>query len=115
MRYPKFLKKGGTIGFVAPSYGCNIEPYRTAFDSALETFRSMGFQVELGPNCYEGSGIGISNTPQKCAAELQKYYSKRSNDVLISCGGGELMCEDLNYLDFDKIAKAKPKWYMGYS
>ncbi|MCD8156089.1 MAG: LD-carboxypeptidase [Clostridiales bacterium] len=115
MRYPKFLKKGGTIGFVAPSYGCNIEPYRTAFDSALETFRSMGFQVELGPNCYEGGGIGISNTPQKCAAELQKYYSKRSNDILISCGGGELMCEDLNYLDFDKIAKAKPKWYMGYS
>ncbi|MCD8332950.1 MAG: LD-carboxypeptidase [Clostridiales bacterium] len=115
MQYPTFLKKGGTIGFVAPSYGCNIEPYRTAFDSALETFRSMGFQVELGPNCYEGSGIGISNTPQKCAAELQKFYSKRSNDVLISCGGGELMCDDLNYLDFDKIAKAKPKWYMGYS
>ncbi len=115
MRYPKFLKKGGTIGFVAPSYGCNIDPYRTAFDSALETFRNMGFQVELGPNCYEGSGIGISNTPEKCAAELQKYYSKRSNDVLISCGGGELMCEDLNYLDFEKIAKAKPKWYMGYS
>ncbi len=115
MRYPKFLKKGGTIGFVAPSYGCNIDPYRTAFDSALETFRNMGYEVELGPNCYEGSGIGISNTPKKCAAELQKYYSKRSNDVLISCGGGELMCEDLNYLDFDKIAKSKPKWYMGYS
>ncbi|MCD8230472.1 MAG: LD-carboxypeptidase [Clostridiales bacterium] len=115
MRYPKFLKKGGTIGFVAPSYGCNMDPYRTAFDSALETFRSMGFHVDLGPNCYEGSGIGISNTPQKCAAELQKYYSRRSNDVLISCGGGELMCEDLNYLDFDKLAKAKPKWYMGYS
>ena len=35
MRYPKFLEKGGTIGFVAPSFGCNIEPYRTAFGHAL--------------------------------------------------------------------------------
>ena len=38
MRYPKFLEKGGTIGFVAPSFGCNIEPYRTAFGHALDTF-----------------------------------------------------------------------------
>jgi muramoyltetrapeptide carboxypeptidase LdcA involved in peptidoglycan recycling len=35
--------------------------------------------------------------------------------VIISCGGGELMCEILPYLDFERIAKAKPKWYMGFS
>ena len=28
MRYGKFLPEKGTIGFVAPSFGCNIEPYR---------------------------------------------------------------------------------------
>ncbi len=115
MRYPKFLQEGGTIGFVAPSYGCNIEPYKTAFKSALATFRNMGLQIERGPNCFAGKGVGISNTPQRCAAELMKFYRKKSNDVLISCGGGELMCEDLNYLDFEKLAKAEPKWYLGYS
>ncbi|MCC8028574.1 MAG: LD-carboxypeptidase [Lachnospiraceae bacterium] len=115
MRYPKFLQENGTIGFVAPSYGCNIEPYKSAFRNAQKKFKKMGYRVELGPNCYEGSGIGISNTPEKCAAELQEYYCSGTNDVLISCGGGELMCEDLNHMDFERIAAAEPKWYLGYS
>lgn len=25
------------------------------------------------------------------------------------------MCEVLDYVDFDRIRKAEPKWYMGYS
>ena len=29
MRYPEFLSEGGTIGFVAPSFGCATEPYIT--------------------------------------------------------------------------------------
>ena len=70
MRYPEFLKKNGTIGFVAPSFGCNTEPYKTAFEHAKKKFTELGYQLDVGPNCYEGSGIGISNTPQKCAEEL---------------------------------------------
>ena len=31
MRFPEFLKEHGTIGFVAPSFGCATEPYYTAF------------------------------------------------------------------------------------
>ena len=70
MRYPQFLKENGTIGFVAPSFGCNIEPYRTAFEHAKEIWSGMGYGLQLGPNCYEGRGIGISNTPELCAQEL---------------------------------------------
>lgn len=115
MRYPKFLPKGGTIGFVAPSFGCNIEPYTTAFKNAQKKFTDMGYGLDLGPNCYAGCGIGISNTPEKCGQELTEYYCSDKNDVLISCGGGELMCEDLDHVDFDKIRQAQPKWYLGYS
>ncbi|MCD8299790.1 MAG: LD-carboxypeptidase, partial [Clostridiales bacterium] len=115
MRYPKFLKKGDTIGFAAPSFGCNIEPYKSAFNNALKKFKKMGYGVELGPNCYEGSGIGISNTPEKCGTELMEYYCRGSNDALISCGGGELMIEDLDFVDFEALAEAEPKWYLGYS
>ena len=115
MRYPKNLKKGGTIGFIAPSFGCNTEPYKSAFDHAQVKLSALGYGLELGPNCYEGSGIGISNTPELCAKEIMDYYASESNDVLISCGGGELMCEDLDYLDFEALAEAEPKWFMGYS
>lgn len=115
MRYPKYLPKDGTIGFVAPSFGCNIEPYRSGFINAQKKFEGLGHKLDLGPNCYEGSGIGISNTPQACGEELTEYYCSEKNDVLISCGGGELMCETLEYVDFEKIRKANPKWYMGFS
>lgn len=115
MRYPQFLQNNGTIGFVAPSFGCNIEPYRSGFENAQKRFTELGYKLDLGPNCYEGKGIGISNTPEKCGAELTEYYLSDNNDCLISCGGGELMCETISHVDFDKIRKAEPKWYMGFS
>ena len=115
MRYPEFLSEGGIIGFVAPSFGCATEPYKTAFGMTIKRFEKEGYTVELGPNCYEDKGIGISNTPQECGKELTQMYESNVNDVLISCGGGELMCEILPYVDFDRIKAAKPKWYLGYS
>lgn len=115
MRYPEFLKKNGTIGFVAPSFGCAIEPYKTGFLHTQKRLTAMGYKLQLGPNCYESSGIGISNTPEACGRELTEYYTSTENDVLISCGGGELMCEILDHVDFESIRQAPPKWYMGYS
>ena len=109
MRFPKFIKRGDTIGFVAPSFGCDTEPYKTAFGRAQENFRNMGFGIQIGPNCYTGEGIGISNKPELCGQEINDYYTSEKNDALISCGGGELMCEILNYVDFDRLRAAEPK------
>lgn len=114
MRYPKNLTEGGTIGFLAPSFGCATEPYKTAFDCALKKWERMGYKTLLGPNCYEDAGVGISNSPQKCGAEVMKMFASDA-DCLISCGGGELMCEILPYVDFEKLTQLEPKWFMGYS
>ncbi|MBO5999276.1 MAG: LD-carboxypeptidase [Lachnospiraceae bacterium] len=115
MRYPEFLQPGGTIGFAAPSFGCSIEPYKSAFNHALEVFRKDGYQLQLGPNAYAGDGIGISSSPESCGKEFTEMYTSGKNDAIISCGGGELMCEILDYVNFDAIREAKPKWFMGYS
>lgn len=115
MRYPAFLKPNGTIGFVAPSFGCATEPYLSAFDNAQRRWKEMGYRLQLGPNCYAQEGIGISNTPEKCGEELWTSYCGTDNDCIISCGGGELMCEILDYVDFARIRQAPPKWYMGFS
>ena len=45
MRIPEFLKENGTIGFVAPSYGCNIEPYKSAFDHAQDILKQRGYRL----------------------------------------------------------------------
>ena len=115
MRYPDFIKPGDTIGFPAPSFGANWEPYHSCFLKALEYFRDKGFNVIPGPNSTAGLGIGISNKPEKCAEELMDMYASSDNDALISVGGGELMCEILEHLDLDAIRNAGPKWFMGYS
>lgn len=105
MRFPENLKKSGTIGFVAPSFGCTTEPYKSAFANAQKKWKEMGYQLDLGPNCYAEHGIGISAAPEECGKELTEYYVSEKNDCLISCGGGELMCEDLDYVDFEKIRR----------
>ena len=115
MRYPEFLKDGGTIGFVAPSFGCATEPYKSLFDHSLMRWRREGYRVILGPNAYRSDGIGISSLPESCGRELTEAWCSPESDVLISCGGGELMCETLDFVDFDRIREAPPKWYMGYS
>lgn len=115
MRYPDFLREKGTIGFVAPSFGCAIEPYKSGFQNAQKRWQEQGYQLQLGPNCYAEDGVGISTAPEKCGKELTDWYCDKNNDCLISCGGGELMCEILDYIDFGRIREAAPKWYLGYS
>ncbi len=115
MRYPEFLEPGGRIGFIAPSFGCSLEPYRSAFEAALSRFRDEGYATVTGPNCYAENGIGKSSTPEACAAEINDFFLNDRADVMISCGGGETMCEDLPFVDFEAISRAKPHWFLGYS
>ncbi len=115
MKFPEFLKNNGTIGCPAPSFGCSTEPYLSSFKNAQKVFGELGHRVICGPNAYAEEGIGISNTPEKCGAEWNQMYLSEDTDVLISCGGGEMMCEILDYVDFEAMKNAKPKWFMGYS
>lgn len=115
MRYPEFLKDNDTIGYVAPAFGCTFDPYLSAFKNALKIMEAKGYGTDIGPNCYQEKGIGISNVPSECGKELNDYYISKDNQALISCGGGELMCEVVPYIDFEKIKNATPKWFMGYS
>ncbi len=115
MRYPEFLRKGGTIGVIAPSFGCTTDPYRDLATEAIRRFEADGYRVVCGPNVRAEKGIGKSNTPEACAAEINDFFTSGRTDVLISAGGGETMCEDLSFVDFDAIRNAPPKWFIGYS
>lgn len=115
MRFPDFIKQEDCIGFVAPAFGCATEPYHTAFKNALKKMEQLGFSYRLGKNVYLDEGIGISNTPVLCANELQSMYQDSEIKCLISCGGGELMCEIVPHLDFTLLRNATPKWFLGYS
>ncbi len=109
------MEKGGRTGFIAPSFGAVDEPYARWFDLALKEFEERGYSTVIGPNCRKAVGLGKSNTPEKCGEEINDFFTGDFCDAIISCGGGETMCEDLGYVDFDRIGAAQPKWFMGYS
>lgn len=115
MRYPAFLQKGQTIGFAAPSFGAATEPYKSSFENALKRFEKRGFRTLVGPNVYRTDGIGISTDPKSAAEELMDFYLRDDVDLVMSVGGGEMMCETVEYVDFEKLKNVRPKWYMGYS
>ena len=115
MRYPAPLKNNGTIGFPAPSFGCNIEPYFSSFNNAQKILKEKGHGLLCGPNAYAGDGIGISSSPESCGREFTQMYISPECDAIISCGGGELMCEILDHVDLEAVRRADPKWFMGYS
>lgn len=109
MRYPEFIKKGDRIGYTAPSMGATTEPYASCFAKALEVMAERGYGHEIGKNVYKDDGIGISTNPKAAAEELVELYLSKENQALISTGGGEMMCELLPYVDWEKIKAGKPR------
>ena len=113
MIYPKFIKKDSKIAFIAPSLGAFIEPYHTKVKNAKNVLEQKGYLVECGPNTF-GSYKALSAPKGECAKEINHYFNDKSTDAIISVGGGELMYEVMNHVDFE-ILKNNPKWFMGFS
>ena len=114
MRQPPFLSKGDEIRLVAPSFGCVIEPYLTRLDVSIARFKKEGFLISEGRNVRLAEGVAASASPKERAKEIEEAFASEAS-LILSVGGGEVMCEMLPYLHFEKIAKGKPKWFMGFS
>ena len=115
MRIPDHLRAGQTIGVCAPSFGATTEPYISRFDFAVKQFETAGYRIRAGETCRMSDGYGISTSPERAARELEAFYRDSGTQAVISCGGGELMCETVGCIDFARIGEARPKWFMGYS
>ena len=115
IRRPKSIKQGDTIGITAPSYGAYIEPYSLLYPIATQRIRERGYRIVDGETVHKGDGLGISTDPVTTAKELMEFYSRDDIDAIISCGGGELMCETISGVDFEALRDLPPKWFIGYS
>ena len=115
MRIPPYLQPGDCIGITAPSFGATTEPYITRFNEAVQKLRARGYTLKIGATCYKDDGLGISTNPKVAAAELMDFYLDKDTKAVFSCGGGELMCETMSFVDFERLKSAPPKWFMGFS
>lgn len=115
MKTPKFIKPGDTISLTAPSFGAGVEPYITRTEAAIRNLKERGYGITVMPSTYKNDGFGISTNPKDAAQDLMEAYLDPITKAVISVGGGELMCETMSQVDFDKIKEAPAKWFMGFS
>lgn len=110
---PKFLDENSTISIVAPSFGCSNRKYKTRLKTSIENFKKEISNVNIGPNCFINKGVAASADPKERAREVMDAFTSNS-DAIISAGGGEVMSQILEYIDFE-IIKKNPKWFVGFS
>lgn len=111
---PNFITNTAKLYLVAPSFGCTTSPYEERLYKAIEQLKSLGHTLVIGPNCFLAKGKCASNTPKLRAKEFMDAYQSDA-DCILSVGGGELMYEILDYIDFEKIKSLPPKWFVGFS
>ena len=114
MKYPKFIKKGSVIGVCAPSFGVPLDPYRIRYDNSKTFLYQNGIYVEESSSVYSLKKDESTNA-KKRAKEFMDLYFNDEVDFVMSVAGGEVMCEILPFIKFDKIKKTEPKYFMGYS
>lgn len=114
MKIPSFLPENGTIGLIAPSFGANIEPYKTRLLAAIKRFEKKGYLIKIFGDIF-GYFNGASEDKVARAKHFMDAYMDKEVDVVWSIGGGELMIEILPYIDFDLLKQHKEKLFIGYS
>ena len=114
MMKPNYITKNAKIYLIAPSFGCTTSPYEERLKKAIPQLESKGHIITIGPNCFKSEGLCASNTKELRAKEFMDAYESDA-DVILSVGGGEMMCEILDYIDFEKIKNLPPKWFVGFS
>ena len=114
MNKPVYLKKGSTIGIIAPSFGLFDEKHLNKYKETKEFFISNGFNVVEGKYIYTENLFSDTKANLR-AKEFMDMYLDPNIDMLLSVCGGELLMELLEYIDFDRIKNAKAKYILGYS
>ena len=114
MRYPEKLKIGDTIGICAPSSG-TVEPDKLErLDKAIEQFKGLGYKV-IETASVRSDVQGRSAPSNIRAKEFMELWENDEVKLIIYAGGGDFLMEMLDYIDFSKLKKSKPKWTQGFS
>ena len=112
MIIPNKLKKGDTIGVVAPSnpiVGDNIEEIM----KAKEIVEKDGFKVKFAKNLFSNTN-NYSSTAKEKAEDINSMFLDTEVKMIWCAKGGENSNSTFEYLDYELIKK-NPKIICGYS
>lgn len=99
-----------TVGFVAPS-AYMTDP--ATVDRAAQFFAGRGWRVQAGDTCF-AKHERFAGPDELRAAELQRFCTDPTLDVVVAARGGYGLSRILDRLDFDAIRRAN-RTIVGYS
>ncbi len=105
---PEPLKKGATIGVVAPA-GCIDEQ---SLKAGTEAIRARGFNVELSKNISDRKGY-LAGSAEQRALDLETFFGRRDIDAIFCARGGFGSVQILPLLKLQFARQAKI--FVGYS
>lgn len=110
MILPKRLKKGDTIGIVAPSGHLREAKIEDVEKSLID----RGYKVKIYESCYSVDRGYLSGNDELRAKCLQEAFSDENIDAVFCIRGGYGAARILDLIDFD-IIRNNPKIFLGLS
>lgn len=112
MIIPNRLKKGDTIGVIAPSNSIDDDD-NVFIEKSSKLFEDLGFKIKLGNFIYSNS-LGYSATPLEKAQDVNNMFADSEVKAIFCVKGGENSNSTFDYLDYELI-KNNPKIICGFS
>lgn len=112
MIIPNKLKKGDTIGIIAPSNPIineNIEE----IEKARQIIEKLGYKVKYSKNLFSNTNK-YSATAEERAEDLNEMFSDKEVKMIWCAKGGENSNSLFEYINYEQI-KQNPKIICGYS
>lgn len=106
------IRKGDTIGVIAPSSKIDEDDLETINNSVL-LMESIGLKVKFARNAFSKT-LGYSATPEEKAEDIKEMFLDNEVKMIFAVSGGFNSNSVFEYLDYDAI-KNNPKPLCGFS
>lgn len=107
---PPALRKGDTVGIVAPGRKLDVDTVQLS----IRVIESWGFNVQTGKSFLSHKHSYLSGSDVERLEDLQTMLDKPSIQAIICARGGYGTTRILDQLDFTSFLK-NPKWICGFS
>jgi len=106
------LKKGDTIGVIAPSSPVDKDDLEPINNSVM-LMEAAGFKIKFGENVFKRT-LKYSATPKEKAEDINNMFKDKEVKAIFCLSGGFNSNTTFEYLDYDSI-KNNPKPLCGFS
>ncbi len=110
IQLPPPVKKGATIGVMAPSSAAG----RKATKRGLDYLKNLGYRVKTASHITYGTHY-LAGNDTKRLRHLHNFITDPDIDALIFVRGGYGLLRILDRIDYRRLAQIPPKVIVGYS